>query len=320
MDTKPKSKSLKSLIQTNIDKPKMKRTKESNTNIDNQTDDSSVIMSNMDNNKSYKALKQTNSSKSKSKSSKEKELNTESPTEDSLSMTSNMIRLNELIYPCKDEILYTRVILHPHQMNNELYINLKKNLVDKVEGKCIKDGFVIKVYKILDHTSGVIEPENFTGAAVYDVKYLAKICTALKDTMMIAKITSYSANVNFVLAEFGSIIKIIFTKNERDLNTKVFTVGNDKSIIHNSSQKKMTAGDYVKIQIKTFRFHQNDTVIKCMGYLDNMATPDDIAEYSFKDEHAKDIKQITNQQNIYFNEDSDSEQEADEKNKIYNEI
>ena len=281
METKTKSKSLKSLIQPNADKPKQK---------------------------------------TKTKSNTDKELNTESPTEDSIVLSSNNIRLNELIYPCKDEILYTRVILHPHQMNNELYINLKKNLVDKVEEKCIKDGYVIKVYKILDHTNGVIEPENFTGAAVYDVKYLAKICTALKDTMIIAKITSYSPNVNFVLAEFGSIIKIIFTKNERDLNTKVFTIGNDKSILHNSSQKKMATGDYVKIQIKTFRFHQNDTVIKCMGYLDNMATADEIANYSFKDEHIKDIKQMLNQQNIYFNEDSDNEQEVEEKDKNYMEI
>jgi DNA-directed RNA polymerase subunit E'/Rpb7 len=248
-----------------------------------------------------------------------RDASSDSPSDD-ISIVQSAIKLNELIYPCKDEVLYTRVILHPHQMNNELYINLKKNLVDKTEGKCIKDGFVIKVYKILDYTNGVIEPENFTGAAVYDVKYLAKICTALKDTMLIAKITSYSANVNFVLAEFGSIIKIIFTKNERDLNTKAFMVGNDKSVIHMGSQKKISLGDYVKIQIKTFRFHQNDTVIKCMGYLDNLATPDEIENYSFKDDHIKDIKQILNQNNVYFNEDSDNEQEGDEKEKNIMEI
>ena len=47
--------------------------------------------------------------------------------------------------------LYTTVHLLPNQMNNKLYINLKKNLEEKVSKKCYKNyGYIMDVYKILD--------------------------------------------------------------------------------------------------------------------------------------------------------------------------
>jgi DNA-directed RNA polymerase subunit E'/Rpb7 len=254
--------------------------------------------------------KSKRSSNASTSISKSKDLS-ESDSINSTDIDSTQIKLNEIIYPCKDEILSTRVILHPYQMNNDLYINLKKNLVDKIEGKCTKDGFIIKVYKILEYIDGIIEPENFTGSAVYFVKYLAKICIALNETSIVAKITSYIPNANFALAEFGSIIKIIFTKNERDLNTQNFLIGNDKSLIHIHTQKKITSGDYVVIQLKSVKFYQNDTMIKCMGYLDNIASVEEIAKFTFNDENkSKDsvLKSSEGQTTIYFNDDNEIEE------------
>ena len=237
-----------------------------------------------------------------------KETSESSDSIESTEYNPSNIKINDLIYPCKDEILNTRVILHPYQMNNNLYVNLKKNLIDKFEGKCIKYGYIIKIYKILEYTNGIIEPENFTGSAVYDVKYLAKICVALKESTIVAKITSYIPNANFVLAEFGSIIKIIFTKNERDLNTRNFIIKNDKSLISISSQKKIGINDYVKIQLKSIKFYQNDTVIKCMGYLDDLATDDEINKFYYQDDNTlRDINYTEMQSSIYYNDDNDIE-------------
>lgn len=217
------------------------------------------------------------------------------------------INLNKLIYPCKDLILYTRVVLNPHQINNELYLNLKKNLMDKIEGKCIKDGYVIQIHKIMDYKNGVIEPENFTGSVIYDIKYFAKVCMALKESTIVAKIVSFIPNANLLLAEFGSIIKIILAKNKRDLNEKNFIIGNDKSILHKATQKKIGINDYVKIQLKSIKFHHNDVVIKCMGYLDDIAYPDEITEFANKDEHKIYTQKNNNQTMIYFNEDNEQE-------------
>lgn len=244
----------------------------------------------------------------KKKDKKSQQL-TESITSDSPEyLSQSVINLNEVVYPCKDEKLYTRVILKPHQMNDDLYLSLRKNLVDKIEGKCTKDGFIIKIYKIIEYKNGVIEPENFTGSAVYDVTYLAKICSILKETIIVAKITSYVPNAGFALSDFGSIVKIIFTKNERDINSKVFSIGNDKNILYIPTQKKLGVNDYVKIQIKSIKFSPNDTVIKCMGYLDNIATLEDIELYSYKDEFSKQQKQTEQLNSIYFNEDNEIEE------------
>jgi DNA-directed RNA polymerase subunit E'/Rpb7 len=232
----------------------------------------------------------------------------DSTTSDSSEIINKLINLNELVYPCKDEVLYTRVILYPHQMNNDIYINLKNNLVEDVEGKCIRDGYVIKVYKILEYTNGIVEPENFTGSAVYNVKYLANICTILKDTTIVCKISSYIPNANFALADFGNMVKIIFTKNERDLNTKAFTLLNDKNIVHIATQKKLNINDYVKLQIKSIKFYHNDTIIKCMGYLYDIATVEEIAKYSFSDNNVIQ-KSDEIKTNIYFNEDIEVEEE-----------
>ena len=252
--------------------------------------------------KSLKSIIRPSKTKSKNKQIASPTSETESPN--SVEYNSNSIRLNELIYPCRDKILYTKVILNPNQMNNDIYINLKKNLIEKLEGKCISEGYIIKIYKIMEYTNGIIDAENFTGAAVYDIKYLAKICVALKETTIIGKITEYLPNANFALAEFGNIMKIIFTKNERDLNTQVFTIGSDKSIIHIKSQKKLQINDYVKLQLKTIRYYQNDIYIKCMAYLDNFATIEEINEYAYKDDNIKE-QIIDNKAMIYYNEDNE---------------
>lgn len=228
----------------------------------------------------------------------------DSESSDSIEYTTHNIKINELIDPCKDKILYTKIILNPNQMNNDIYINLKKNLIDKLEGKCITDGYIIQIYKILEYTNGVIDGENFTGAAVFNIKYLAKICVAIRETTIIAKITEYLPNANFALAEYGNIIKIIFTKNERDINNQVFAITNDKNIIHLKSQKKLQVNDYVKLQLKTIRYYHNDIYIKCMAYLDDFPTIAEIEKYAYKEETKMD-QIVDNKSMVYYNEDNE---------------
>ena len=260
--------------------------------------------------KSLKSLIKTskNNDKIKVSLSRTKKLQTvnENSTDSStIDSDSNLkvIKLNDLIYPCKDEILYTKVVLHPHQMNNDIYINLKKNLVDKVQGRCTKYGYITKVYKIIEYVDGIIEPESFTGVAIYNVKYLANVCVALKDTIIVAKIVSYIPNASFAVADFGPIIKIIFTKNEKDLNTEIFKLENDRSIVHKESNKKLKIGDYVKIQLKSIKLYQYDTIIKCMGHLNDIVSEDEINKFAYKDENNKLEGKTTNVVNAEFNED-----------------
>jgi len=277
-------------------------------------------MSNQNSRSLKSIIKTRENNLNKSKRASKQKISTKSESVESETTSSEEyknVNINELIYPCKDAILQTKVMLYPHQMNNDAYINLKKNLIDKVENKCTKDGYIMKVYKIVEYKNGILEPENFTGSAVYDIKYLAKICVALKDSTIIGKISSYFPNGNFAIADFGPIIKIILTRDKRDLNTNIFSIGNDKSIIHNLTQKKIGVDDYIKIQLKTVKFFQNDTIIKCIGYLENLPTIEEIEKFAYKpDDNNKINNEPNKQKTIYFNDDNEVEENNIEKSLI----
>jgi DNA-directed RNA polymerase subunit E'/Rpb7 len=267
--------------------------------------------------KSLKSITKTSKPKQKIQSPN-KEKSVESTDSDSIMSESQVkdINLNEIIYPCKDDDnLHTNVILYPYQMNNDLYINLKKNLIDKVEEKCVENCYIIKVYKIINYSNGIIEPENFTGSAKYNVRYMAKKCMAIQGTFIIAKMSVYKSNVNFAIAKFGNIINIVIQKNEKDINVNNFMISNDKNLVHKSSLKKLNVDDFVKVQLKSVRLFKDETSINCIGYLDDLATPEEIEKFGYKAEikMLDDIANAKVESTIYYNEDNEIEEHNIEK-------
>jgi hypothetical protein len=255
-----------------------------------------------------KKVKPSKSSKSDNKSNKSN--NKSNIVSDDLDLTITEPTMSGIIYPCKDDILYTKIMLLPQQMNNELYLNLKKNLIEKVESKCSKDGYIVRVYKILDYKNGIIEAENFTGSATYSIKYLAKICIVIREMTIVAKVVSYVPETNFIVTEFGPIIKIISSKNYRDINQSNLTILGNRTIIHNHSDEAIKNDIYVKIQIKSVKFNQNDKNIKCMGYIYDIATSNEIAKYSYREDSGQVQKGVQQFSNVYFND----EEEIEDKN------
>lgn len=241
------------------------------------------------------------------KSSKIKKENKIDETDSYINELNNTIKVDELIDPCIEEILTTTITLSPYQMNNDLYINLKKNLIDKVEGKCNKNGFVVKVYNIIEYSNGIIEPEDFSGSATYIIKYIAKVCVALKDSIIVAKIISNNiSQPNFIVAQYSEIIRIIITKKLKDWNINYFNITNDSNIIHIPTNKVLEQNDYLKIQLKVLKFNKNDTVIKCIGYAYDIATPEEIASFAFNNEINSNLKS-KKKSIIYYNEDIEIE-------------
>jgi DNA-directed RNA polymerase subunit E'/Rpb7 len=230
--------------------------------------------------------------------------------------TIHKIELHKLVNPCNDIEMYTKVILYPHQMNNDIYINLKKNLVDKLENKCTQHGFIKKIHKITSYTNGIIEPENFTGSAVYNVKYLANICIPIEKTIIIGKITSIIPNTQFVVVEYGNILKLIFMKRSSDINTQKFSIIENNNIKHTQSGKILSNNDYIKVVIKAVKFYPNDTMIKCMVSLEDIPTNEEIQIYGFVDTMISEIEQKDKDYNIEFNEDIEQVEENIEKSNI----
>ena len=150
--------------------------------------------------------------------------------------------MTDIVSPYFNFELYTTLLLSPNQMNNNLYINLKKNLKAKVENKCNKIGYILNIYNILSYDEGILEPEDFTGSAKYNIKYSARLCCPIENTFIICKIENM--NKLLIKAKNGPILIII---NNNNINTDNFKKDNEQNIIHKNNTLKVD--DYIIIKV-----------------------------------------------------------------------
>jgi hypothetical protein len=99
-----------------------------------------------------------------------------------LNMTTNTID-NIKLFNNKNSDLYKNVILEEFiylksaDLNNKIDDIILKKLKKKVEGKCIKIGYVIpNTINIIMRSMGIINNANFDGITTYKVKYTTDIC------------------------------------------------------------------------------------------------------------------------------------------------
>lgn len=177
--------------------------------------------------------------------------------------------------------LYTHVSLLPNQMDNKLYINLKKNLEKKVVRSCFKDnGYIMDIYKILDYKDGIIEAENPSGSAVFDVSFSCRLCIPLKSTQIVCKVDR--VNKLLITVTNGPILIII--TNER-INDKVFFTDNNNNLRYRKDDKSfvLEPDEFVKVTIINTTFNNGDDKIKAIGFID------DIADDKEKEEFYKEL-------------------------------
>ena len=177
-----------------------------------------------------------------------------------------------LVLPIINTVLSTRVSLFPHQMNNDIYYNLKYNVEKKVQGKCNEFGFVIKVLKIEDYSEGIIEAENFSGSAVYNIRYLASLCAPVERTQIIVKVENIN---NAIILTTHGAISCVITPDK--INTSIFM--NEIGKYYYSKEKtELKKGDLVKVTILSKKIYKNDIMIS-IGFLDDLATQDEKDNY-----------------------------------------
>ena len=103
--------------------------------------------------------------------------------------------------------LYSIVSLDAAQMNNDIYSNLKSNLIRQLEGKCYREyGYINKIYAITERGHGMILPENPLASATFKVKFNCKLCNPLKGTQIICQIDKVTS---FMISLIAGPIKII---------------------------------------------------------------------------------------------------------------
>lgn len=190
----------------------------------------------------------------------------------------------EITTPYLDTELYSRVLIRPQQINNDIYINLKNNLKKKMEQKCNKYGFITKVYKILDFSEGEVVPENFDSSIVFNIKFSCRICLPIADTKIICKVDLL--NKSLIKASNGPIVCIIGINY---INNNFFSLNNKGDIINIKTNQIIKSGDYILVTIKGTNFFPGDERIVILGGLENIPREEDIKEY-YKEN--LDIEQI----------------------------
>ncbi|ARF11747.1 DNA-directed RNA polymerase, subunit E'/Rpb7 [Klosneuvirus KNV1] len=173
--------------------------------------------------------------------------------------------------------LSTMVILHPHQMDNNIYNNLKRNLEKQIVGKCFSNyGYIVKLIEILKYKDGIIEPENTEASASFVLDFSCRICLPLKNTQIICEIER--VNKLLITAINGPVFIII--PNDR-FNNNVFY----KDINNNIRYKKdnnsdiIQPHDFIKVTLSNIQFYDGDEKIKAIGFMDDIASEDDKKNY-----------------------------------------
>jgi DNA-directed RNA polymerase subunit E'/Rpb7 len=105
--------------------------------------------------------------------------NSEKQITDTTKNTSKNISTDTELY--KNVILEEFIYLKPIDLNNKIDDIILRKLQRKIEGKCIKIGYVIpNSIKIVMRSLGIINNANFDGITTYKVKYTADICNPAK--------------------------------------------------------------------------------------------------------------------------------------------
>ena len=209
--------------------------------------------------------------------------------------------MNDLSTPYKDTILYSKVCIKPHQINNDLYLNLKNNLKKNKEKKNNEYGYITKIYKILDFNDGEVIPENFDASVIYNVSFSCRLCKPILNQKIICKIEFI--NKLFIKSINGPIISVTLVKSE-DISNK-FSINNLNEIHYISTNKKLDPNDFVTIIVKGIKFESKDKKIIITSHLDDIPNENEIKEYFNEKFDSEKIEEIKNE----IDEDSENEEE-----------
>ena len=206
-----------------------------------------------------------------------------------MSSIDTNININTLQNPYSNKILNTRILVPCSKLNSDIYINIKNILKNKYEGNCIKYGYISKIFKILDYSNNNIDINNLDCSVSYFVKYSARLCYPVENTLIIAKIITM--NKQFFVAENGPITNMIKYDN---INESKFKLDEQRNIIIKKTKKKLDIGNYVKIQILAKKMYNNDNKIGTLSYLIDIPSQNEIDNFYEKKNRTEDVFDTVN--------------------------
>ena len=178
--------------------------------------------------------------------------------------------------PYINTTLVSNVMLNPNQMDNKFYLHLKSNLNNKLVGKCyLNYGFILNIYKLEEISEGIIEAEDPSCSAKIVVKFSCRLCFPPKNKYIICKIDRMN---KALISAINGPIKVIITQDK--INKEHFYSDADRNIHIKKTKESLSPDMIVKILILSSTFGNYDTSILSIGYLQDLATPDEIKLYN----------------------------------------
>jgi hypothetical protein len=236
-----------------------------------------------------------------------------------MNVTTDMQSINNLptVNPFSNKIINNRLLIPSRKLNNELYLNIKYFIKKKYEGKTIKYGYISKIYRLIKYENNYVEINNLDCNPFFFVKFSARVCNPIINTIIITKITKM--NKNFIVSENGPITCI--TKYS-SINDNKFSIDDEKNVIEKKTNTKIDINKYVKVLVQAKRMYSNDTNIVILGYILNIASSKEIINNFEKKNRTENITEnIVDEINeetidIMSDEGESSEEEEEEEETI----
>lgn len=170
--------------------------------------------------------------------------------------------------------LYCRVGLYPNQMDNDIYKNLKQNVIKKYQGKCYKSyGLIVKVHKISERSEGKLIPEDASASAHYNVKFSCRLCKPLINSLIVCEVIGISKSIIYL--KNGKIdIFVLDSKNDVNPNNFVYDERRNALIanIGNNKGKPVENGDFLKVKVLGVKIEHGVNKIVVIGSLESLAS------------------------------------------------
>lgn len=201
-----------------------------------------------------------------------------------------------------DKELHDIVSIKPRQITPDLYIHLKKNLIQKVEKKCLAFCYVNKVREITKYDEGEMRAEDFSGDIQFKVTYNARVSIPVIGCNIICKIDKI---IKLVLLMVNGPLLCTVRVSETEIDQNIFSIQNSDKIIHRKTGKELSIGDYVKINITNQKIFPGQEYIAIFAKLYDIATPQEINTYMYKEIEIDDAEPTNDDNNEYteMNED-----------------
>jgi len=175
-----------------------------------------------------------------------------------------------------------KVALEPFELSNEILYNLT-NKLKILEKKCHKFGYLVRVNKVIEHSDGIIIPEDLMCKTTFSVTFTCIVCDPQEETVIIAKVKKLDQTM--ISSEVGPIV-IVTPVNRLTKDFKVV----DERLIHEPTKEEISKGSYVKVKVLAKRYFTDSTYIKVVGVIVGLSSDE---EYTNVNSLINDLKHTT---------------------------